>query len=205
MHPLRLAIVALAGMALFPVSAVAQKQFEGRVAMRMMGDADKPQVMDTWVKGQKMRMDMKASGQTMSMIIDHGASRMTMLMPAMKMYMQRDLPAPEPGSSGDPKVTRTGRTDVVAGHKCEIIRIEDAKNGTSQICGATDMGKFVMGGRPGQTEPAWAKGMKGFFPLRVSDANGDPVLEVTKIEPMAVDASVFETPAGYKAMSVPGR
>ena len=53
--------------------------------------------------------------------------------------------------------------------------------------------------------PAWARGMKGFFPLRVTDEQGATVLEVTAIEPKAVDAALFSPPADYTAMSMPGR
>jgi hypothetical protein len=47
----------------------------------------------------------------------------------------------------------------------------------------------------------------GFFPLRVTEIKGDKrrvVLEATKVEPKSLDASLFEVPAGFTEMKMPG-
>jgi hypothetical protein len=197
--------------ALLSVTAIqpmhAQKAFEGRVVMEMRGD-EKSSPLVMWIKGSKARMNMSHNGQEFGIIMDHGASQMTMLMSGPKMYMQQAIPNVEADGDGKAKMTRTGKTSTVAGHQCEIIRVEDPEAGTSEICGATDMGRFVMGQRsPAERSktPAWAKGLENFFPLRVTDGEGTTVLEVTAIEEKPVDSALFAPPAGYKPMSMPGR
>ena len=185
----------------------AQETFEGRVLLEMRGD-EKSYPVEMWIKGSKARMNMTHDGQEFGIIMDHGASQMTMLMSGPKMYMQQEMPDAEAGGDRGTKVTRTGKTSTVAGHRCEIVRVEDPDAGTSEICGATDMGRFVMGqGSPTERSrtPVWARGLENFFPLRVTDGEGTTVLEVTAIEEKPVDAALFAPPAGYKPMSMPGR
>jgi hypothetical protein len=203
--PLVVALVAAAlATALAAPSAIhAQRSFEGIVTMRMTdSESGKTGTMKYSVKGQKIRVDMGAEGQGMAMILDAGTSRGTMLMPAMQSYMEMDMSS---ATDADAKasVTRTGRKDRVAGHACEIIVVADEQKNESEVCGATDMGRFFMGGSRGKT-PAWARGLENFFPLRVSTKTG-PVLEVTKIEPRALDAALFAVPTGWKSMGNMGR
>ena len=199
MHRRRPAIVALLLAAALPAPAAAQKQFEGHIVQRLTGEKGEAQTMETWVKGQRIRVDMTTGGRTMSSIVDHSTGRMLILIPQAKMYMEQPMPAVE--GEGDATVTRTGRRDVVAGHRCEIIQVKDAKGRVSEICGATGMGNAVM--RPGQKTPSWMRGMRGFFPLRVADGTGRVVLEVTRVEPRSVDDAVFAPPADFRAMRGP--
>ena len=204
-HRVLLSIVAAA--AAFPAPGHAQKQFEGHLTLTMNGDKGKPQPAEAWIKGRKMRMELGAEGQTFAMISDYEASRMTMIMPKMKMYMTQALPKIDSLAQEASSVTRTGRKDRVAGHRCEIVQITDKAGKRSEVCGATDMGSFAMGGGPGARGklPAWAAGMKAFFPLRVTDDTGAVVLDVTRIDAQRVSDDLFAPPVGYRTMSVPGR
>lgn len=184
-----------------PAPLAAQRQFEGYIAQRLMGEKGESQTMETWVKGAKMRVDMQAGGRTMSSIVDRSTGKMLILIPTAKMYMEQQMPDVEGEAEGT--VTRTGRRDEVAGHRCEIIQVKDAKGRVSEVCGATGMGNAMM--RPGQKTPGWMRGMKGFFPLRVSDDKGNVVLEVTRVEAKEVDDAMFAPPAGFRAMQAPPR
>lgn len=184
-----------------PAPLAAQRQFEGYIAQRLMGEKGESQTMETWVKGAKMRVDMQAGGRTMSSIVDRSTGKMLILIPTAKMYMEQQMPDVEGEAEGT--VTRTGRRDEVAGHRCEIIQVKDAKGRVSEVCGATGMGNATM--RPGQKTPGWMRGMKGFFPLRVSDDKGNVVLEVTRVEAKEVDDAMFAPPAGFRAMQAPPR
>ena len=195
----RPAVLALLLAAAFSAPAFAQKQFEGYIAQRLTGEKGESQTMETWVKGQRMRVDMNTGGRTMSSIVDHSTGKMLILIPQAKMYMEQAMP--DMDGEADATVTRTGRRDVVAGHRCEIIQVKDAKGNVSEICGATGMGNAVM--RAGRKAPAWMRGMKGFFPLRVSDGKGKVVLEVTRVEAKSVDDALFLPPAGFRAMQAP--
>ena len=198
----RHALLVLLLAAVLPVPLVAQRQFEGYIAQRLSGEKGESQTMETWVKGSRMRVDMQAGGRTMSSIVDRSTGKMLILIPKAKLYMEQQMPDVEGEAEGT--VTRTGRRDEVAGHRCEIIQVKDAKGRVSEVCGATGMGNAMMT-RPGQKTPAWMRGMKGFFPLRVSDDKGNVVLEVTKVEAKEVDDTMFAPPAGFRAMQAPPR
>ena len=198
----RHALLVLLLAAVLPVPLVAQRQFEGYIAQRLSGEKGESQTMETWVKGSRMRVDMQAGGRTMSSIVDRSTGKMLILIPKAKLYMEQQMPDVEGEAEGT--VTRTGRRYEVAGHRCEIIQVKDAKGRVSEVCGATGMGNAMMT-RPGQKTPAWMRGMKGFFPLRVSDDKGNVVLEVTKVEAKEVDDTMFAPPAGFRAMQAPPR
>jgi hypothetical protein len=198
------AVLVLLLAAALPLPAHAQRPFEGYIAQKLMGDKGESQTMETWVKGSRMRVDMNAGDRTMSSIVDRSTGRMMILIPKSKMYLEQQMPDVEGDGEGEATVTRTGRRDVVAGHRCEIIQVKDAKGNVSEVCGATGLGNAMMT-RPGQKTPAWMRGMKGFFPLRVSDGKGKVVLEVTKVEAKPVDDAMFAPPAGFRAMQAPKR
>ena len=205
---MRSLILAAAAACLVPALAHAQKPFEGTVTMEMHTDDGQVRPISYSVKNGKMRADMTTDRGTMGMIIDPVAGKTTMLMPQMNMYMQQDMSKLQDRMAekeNDTKVTRTGRTETVAGHKCEIVEIESkSKPGDgAEVCAASDMGSFMMMRRPGSPPPAWAHGMENFFPLKVTTKDKGTTLVVTKIEPKSVDASLFEVPAGYKPFSMP--
>jgi hypothetical protein len=199
-RPLALAFAAVLAA---PAALHAQRSFEGVVTMRMTDESSRQSgSMQYSVKGKKIRVDMGPEGQGMAMILDAETSKAVMLMPAMRTYMEMEMPSTA-DADAKAKITRTGRKDRVAGRACEIIVVVDEQKNESEICGATDMGRFMMAGGRGKT-PAWARGMDGFFPLRVSTKAG-PVMEVTKIEPGSLDAAVFTVPSGWKSMGQMGR
>lgn len=201
MHLHRPAVLALLLAAGMPVRASAQKPFEGYIAQRLAGDKGGSQSMETWVKGQRMRVDMTTDGRTMTSIVDRSTGRMLILIPKAKMYMEQAIPDVKGEDEGT--VTRTNRRDVVAGHRCEIIQVKDSKGRVSEICGATGLGHATITG--GRKTPAWMRGMRGFLPLRVTDDKGKVVLEVTKVEAKPVDDAMFAPPAGFRAMQAPPR
>lgn len=190
--------------AAFAPALAAQSKFEGVVSMQMTMEG-KTQPVQLSVKGTKARMDMEREGRSMTMLMDYDAGKMQMLMPQMKMYMEHTISDPSAGDKAKSRatITKTGKTDVVAGHKCEIIVVKAESGDEAEVCGATDMGTFTMpkGPMDRRAVPAWAEGMEGFFPLRVKGK--DNTLEVTKIDAKSLDDSLFVPPAGYKAMAMP--
>jgi hypothetical protein len=127
-----------------------------------------------------------------------------MLMPEMQMYMEMDnseLTKQATEKIDEAKITKTGKTETIAGHSCEHILVESEGKKTD-VCGAQDLGFFIFAANPmrGGRQPAWAQAMKGFFPLKVVTDDGKTTLEVTKIEPKSLDAALFTVPAGYHSM-----
>ncbi len=104
-----------------------------------------------------------------------------------------------------PKVTKTGKTDTVAGHKCENWDIEEAeKHQKMEICVADEGASWFH--IPFTNPPAnmaWAgELMDGkHFPLRAItyDSSGAERsrVEVTRIDKKSLEDSLFEVPAGY--------
>ncbi len=216
-------IVGLAlGTALF-ASPLAAQGFEGIVSYKMFGMNGKSSEMTTSIKGSHVRTAMIAEGQEMTMLLDGQSSTMTMIMAEQKMYMTMDLKGAadralrmKPADVTPPKITPLGTTEIIAGRSCENFQVETEKS-KAEFCNTKGMGNFMTARSPmgGGTSPlgdldnvAYRAYFKdGFFPLRVSSyENGTRkvVIEATRIEPKALDAALFQVPAGYTEMKMPG-
>jgi hypothetical protein len=200
---------------------LAAQGFEGSVAYKMTDEKGKVSDMVMSMKGSKMRTDVVAEGQPMTMLIDGQEQAMKMLMSEQTMYMTMDLKAMtekmKSKKHGPPKITALGTTETIAGRSCENYRVEtdDSKN---EFCNSKGLGNFLsprnpMGGGPSNgltelDEDIYRTYFKdGFFPLRVTELKGDKrrvIMEATRVEPKSLDASYFEVPAGFTEMKMPG-
>ncbi|MGH7702291.1 MAG: DUF4412 domain-containing protein [Gemmatimonadales bacterium] len=210
-----------------PTLAQAQA-FEGVVNWKMKGDRGATEMVQMY-RGGVVRTEMTGGGFGAVMLMD-GAT-MTTIMPEQKMYMTMDLKKmgeqmkgmrhDSAGKSGPAKLTDEGTKETIAGYTCENYLVGDAQD--MEMCVAKGLGYFAfgsaggpMGGRgPGAgggaaelaANPEWAKVFKdGFFPLRISNLKGskrEMVMEATKIEPKALDPSLFKVPDGYAEMKLP--
>lgn len=206
--------LALALASATPALRAQGKQFEGTVTFQSSAESGAEGTFDYSVKGNLVRMDMNARGNSMYIITDADAHKMMMVMPAQNMYMERDLPDMDAASAAegkDVKPVNTGRTDTVAGHRCEIWTLTSEEH-SFEMCVARDMGVFASPGGANpmrrRPPPAWEAELRkgGFFPLRVvRTSGGSPVtvLEATKIEPKSLDASFFKPPADARQMTMP--
>lgn len=217
---LGLALVASIGAA--PARA---QSFEGEAEFVTFEDgATAGPKLDYKVKGNKLRADINAGGMQAYMIMDLGAGSMTSVMPAQQMYMVMSFKAfaasgAKSGPAKPPKVTRTGRTETIAGHTCEHVLFESDGH-VVDICGAKGMGFMgfpnasggPMGGRavgpsvPGGWEDVARTFDGGFFPLKVETVEAGKsrkVLEAVRVEARKLDAALFEVPKGFKEMSIP--
>ena len=185
------------------LSAAAQQySFEGTVDYQVQNGATM-----LYASGQGIvRLDISGQRGSMATILDPAKNTMTVVMAAQKMYMVREMPdlkGAAAAADSDAKITNTGKTDVVAGTKCEVWTGQSSR-GTFEVCAARDMGSFFVGMGGRREPPEWAKQLKGnFFPLRVINAQGETVLLATKIERKKLDASYFAVPADYKKMDMP--
>jgi Domain of unknown function (DUF4412) len=220
---LRFAGLAL-GTVLFTAPLAAQG-FEGVVAYRMPSMKGAGAEMTMSIKGTQMRTDMVAEGRTMSMLLDGQAGTMTMLMAEQRMYMTMDMKAMRDraqamkhGDQTPPKITALGTTETIAGRSCENYQVETEKT-KMEFCNAKGLGNFMAVQSPmgrGGASPlqdldneAYRTYFKeGFFPLRVSNYEGGTkkvVMEATRVEPKSLDASLFQIPAGFTEMKMPGK
>ena len=199
----RIAAVAAALVVLsLPAPLLAQKAFEGQVTMSMTA-GDQVNVIEMFVKGNRVRTEMNMNGIEVYSILDNDAKQMSMVLPSQKMVMRQSMDTEIPAGMPEPKVTRTGQTDVVAGRKCDIILIDDGSDNVAELCGARGMGTFAGGGSQ-QGAPAWAKELEDFFTLRLREPkSGAVIMEATKIAPGPVDDAKFVVPADYQSMDMP--
>jgi hypothetical protein len=168
---------------------------------------------------------MDSSAGTMTMLIPQTKSYMTMNWGQTAGEMM--APGDEKGSSEDPlKVSTTGKTETIAGYTCQYW-LFGAKQDT-EVCLANGLGYFAssVGGSGGILEklknlalrdkikaqlaanPEFAKFVEsGAFPLKIAEIeNGQSktIMEVTKVERKSLDDSLFNVPADYKKMEIPG-
>ena len=199
------AVIALAAM-VAPTLAHAQgaKQFEGVVTYQGEGG----HTFEYAIRNGLIRIDMNSENRQAAMIMDPGSHKMYMLMPEQKMYMEMKVPEGKDleGAPKDTKPTKTGKSDVVAGHKCDYWTVKEEK-GDVDICLARDMGSFqAFSNRMIGNASAWQDAIgKDAFPLKVivhDDGEDKVALVATKVEAKSLDASMFTPPASYKKMEM---
>jgi hypothetical protein len=113
----------------------------------------------------------------------------------------------EPKAGAPADVQKTGKTDTVAGYKCEIWHIVQAKS-VGDLCIAeqgTSWFHIPLAGLP--AEFAWATEITDgkHFPLRlVMSENGveQARIEVTSIQKKSLPATEFTVPVGYNVMDL---
>lgn len=204
--------------------------FEGEIDMgitfgTMPGASSMAMTINMKLKGDKVRMDVSMpnmpsmAGMTGATIMDAGKKKSWTLMPTTKEYMETDLdpaakptvPAPPPGPK--PIVTKTGRTDKIAGFSCDIITVTHPGHAGSErqeLCVSKGLTFLGMGVGPFSklgADSEWGDALKDGFPLRIEsyDASGalSMKMEATRIEKKSESDSDFEIPTGYKKMVTP--
>jgi Domain of unknown function (DUF4412) len=232
-----LALAALAGA---PAPAAAQTGFEGVITFREYNKSDGTHsTMIQTSKGNKVRLD-GMNGSKGSMILDGDAHSMIMIEPDEKKYMtitQADMdqmaammPADRSKNPRDPKnrdykvdLKDTGRTETVAGTKCEIWHgsstDEDGQKREGEACVAKGVGfeaynialnnpmaQRMRGSSMQRALEQYKKvlsGGKGVLKMTDID-NGKSIVEMeaVKIDPKSVSDTTFKPPAGYTGQSM---
>jgi Domain of unknown function (DUF4412) len=192
-----------------PLSAQA---FEGVISMTINADGGRSIPVVYQVKNGKLRYDMAAGMAAGAIIVDPGDKKMIMLMPAQRMAMETEFAgvvagmAERAAAGKQPVVTRTGRTEIVAGYKCEHVIVTGDDTRATDVCLTNDIAApFQMpgGGFMGMGAlPQWAAQIGNAFPLKVEQA-GRTVVEVTKVEKKALEDELFTVPEGFQRMSMP--
>jgi Domain of unknown function (DUF4412) len=224
MRPIRSGAMFAAALMLAPAAISAQGTFEGTVSYSMTTPQGMTMDMVQHVKGDRMRADV-AAGPMGSMVIlyDMKESKITMLVPAQKMYMSMDQQtamemAGQQGkdmSNAKMAIKKTGEKETIAGHPCEHVEMTMNEH-VIDYCAATDLG-FYFGGSP----PSGGRGgnasanlgreaqemlrkefPKGFFPVKISMdmGAGSMTMTATKIEKGSVSDDMFAIPSDYTEM-----
>lgn len=222
-----LLLLAVSTLAVGPAAA---QSFQGTIVTKMFSDGKPSGELVSSYLGDRTRVDMRGRGSEGAYMLMNGRTAVwTTVMPAQKMYMTMDLKSmandekPDGRKAGPaPKLTRTGKSETIAGYSCDHYTYVDEEGGTIDICAAKGLGFFgMMGGgqgpRGGQMPGMGAVPVEyrelvntykdGFQPLRIENLKGgkrELVMEVTSIEKKTLPASDFEVPAGYKAFDMGG-
>ncbi len=196
----------LVSFASLPSQLLAQK-FEGTVEFTITrGETIIP--VTYMMKGDNVRVETEGRpGMKAVILMDTRENKTTMVMDAMKMYME--MPVPVRKDSGTSKYTfkKTGKTQKLLGYDCDEYVFTDGKTEAS-VWGTKALGAFAhygMGGRPGSNADGWesAIGTDGGFPLlaviKTEDGN-ESTFKATKIEKKSLDEALFKIPEGYQKM-----
>ena len=119
------------------------------------------------------------------------------------------------------KVTPTGRHETIAGIGCDHYLFQNTENEDAKpidICGAPGLGFMGMAGEATSMMPSTIAllrsqnpelarlGHQGFFPLKMtfSGEHGNVTWEAVSLDRRRPDPSLFQPPAGYTLLSIPG-
>lgn len=201
-------------------------QWQGVVTFHNQQDASDQQMANDFQYFQGpsgvAKMVMQDKSNTTSIIYNKSANTATVIMPSQQMYMTMSLTQAQAEAKkqmSQMKITPTGKSEVVAGHKCDVYHAVDPEEQTeSDACIATDMGTFATFDAPNQSGGGAGGGgalsllqsmfsaKGGFFPLKVTtykEGKVENAMVATRIEAKSIAASEFVPPAGYKAMTMP--
>lgn len=228
---------AVAVLSLGAAPAVAQTPFEGVITFRMTEPNGKQTEVTQTTKGRKFRLDgigESKRGPGVAMIVDADAQRMVMLMPADKRAMvmtKADMEKMaemakgmgvdaevETGGSPDLDFARTGRTETVAGVRCEVWAgsfADKDKRREGEVCLADGVGFALLDAMA--SNPMLGRGVsnelaryhrlvgpnKGILKVTALENGTRKVqLEATRIERKSVDNATFATPEGYTEVNM---
>ena len=208
MRTLASAAAMLATLTSAPFAVPAQgTSFEGTVTFETRMDGEVSSFAYS-MKGSRIRFEPRQADMPMYMLMNPDEPVVRMVMIGQNAYMEMAIPDADDASDPTAEPKNTGRTDEVAGRKCEIWTMTD-QGEEFEMCIARNMGTFMQGGGPMSrtASPAWQRELRkgGFFPLRIKTSGGDSqmVMVATKIEEKKLDDSFFDVPAGAKKMSMP--
>lgn len=235
--------VGLAMGGLAPAVATAQT-FEGVVHYTIRDDEGKTTEIVQASRHGKLRIGTIENGRESGMIMDSIAGTVTFVdgrkqtyttisrqmmeqMRGMTRGMRRQADRSNDDERPAGKVTRTGRSETVAGVRCDVWTydgMEDGKHVTGEACLAKGVGMLSNGGlgfglmgeegRQAMQERYRDWGeignlmAQGYGILKASSMrDGKPAgsIEVTAIERGAPSDAQFQPPAGYKQQSMMGR
>ncbi|HVU05023.1 MAG TPA: DUF4412 domain-containing protein [Polyangiaceae bacterium] len=213
----------------------ALKGFEGEITVSVKSTKERKPVppITIAVKGAKLRFDTPEgmeNGARMAagahIIVDGPGKRMLAVVDEKKQVVvigfdtfadqMKAFKVPgAPGAPGEPsvdspsRVTKTGKTDTVAGYKCEEWEAVNAKGEKAHICVAGEEASFFeLPTLSLPAEHAWAKELFDghHFPVRMIgyDTSGaeESRIEVTKLEKKPEPDALFEPPPGYQTMDM---
>jgi hypothetical protein len=214
--------------------AAAQTGFNGVITFKTTSSSGRIDTVKQMTKGRRVRLD-GFGGQGGAMIIDNDAKRIMLIQPERKQYMTMTeddakqmqammgpmmdkMKRQQANQAGDRTLnfTKTGKTEVVAGVRCEVYRGEvvgaDQDKDEGEACVAPGVGfaladltfnNPMLMGRGGANDRfeqyrQLVGTNKGILKAaRIENGKAVNDLEAIKIEKTDVPDAMFAPPAGY--------
>jgi len=197
----------------FHTNIISQTNFEGKIVIQVSNEDETNQI-SYLVKGDKFRIEFKASKGMGAMIYDSKKKTMTMLITSKKMYMEVPLDLTNKKSDKKKKTKsyfkNTGKTKKIFGYNSEKFEfVNKGKKGEAWM--TKDLGGFLFFRNPGQQnslQSDWQKAIiaENYFPMVISEINSEGktnvMFEVLEIKAQNLTNSLFEPPAGYQKFDV---
>lgn len=185
--PTILLIILSLGLGLAPLASAAE--FSADMVQTMQGKQLPPG--KAYVKEDKLRTERSMAGRDQIMIMDRTQARVVMLLPDSKNYMEMRLDPAKMGAAALKDKNEYGQwravgRETVDGWDCEK-RVFDYKD--------KSQGELT----------AWFADKLG-YPVKTvyKGEGGTMVMEYKNIKTGQVDPALFEVPAGYQKMAMPG-
>ena len=198
---------------IFHTNINSQTNFEGKIVFQVSNDDETNQI-SYLVKGDKFRIEIKASKGMGAMIYDNKKKIMTMLITSRKMYMETPFDLTNKKRDKKKKTTsyfkNTGKTKKIHGYTSEKFEfINKGKKGEAWM--TKDLGGFLFFRNPSQKNSPqfeWQAAIivENYFPMVVSEINsgGKPnvLFEVLEIKAQKLTKTLFEPPAEYQKFNM---
>ena len=146
----------------------------------------------------KMRWDMNARGQNMSMITNSTTQTTYMIMHQQHMYMEMHADQMNPMARNMPKAP----TSFDPQNPCGKMADTTCKKAGAETVNGRACDKWVMTDKNGKVSTAWVD-QRLFFPIKSVSADG-ATMELTNVKEGASPASTFDIPSGYTKMDIGG-
>lgn len=214
--------IAILAVSCLPAAAAAQQNFEGVIAYDMTAAGTTMQIRQM-TRGGMIRQEMQGPMGAMVTLTSVEGREVTTLMPAQKMYMRINMDEmlarvqqmqQQPQIDPEPADFKaTGRTETIAGHACDHYEYTSGETSVD-ICVASGLGfvPFSPGGSAAgaSTEARieeWKRHFSGgFLPLSmvVTSSGTTMTMTATSVERKSLSPDLFEVPADYTEMKLPG-
>jgi hypothetical protein len=181
--------------------------FEGSVTMKESSEGKVTQRKTTF-KGNKVRIDEPDGDYFVWDMTKKEGFRTNASEKTYTVGTWKGLPPDlANGAFANTTVTKTGKSDKIAGYACDVYHFKD-EDGSGEVCLTKGLSnpafyQMITGGALGQSVPPWLRDLakEGGFPLRAVNRDETGQVESTeeamKIEPGKLDDSLFAPPAGY--------
>jgi hypothetical protein len=154
------------------------------------------------IQGKKTHLSLGTDKN--SLVLDFGAEKQLLLMPAAKMAIRSSLPKPLAEAAS---LSPTGQSKEIAGQACAEYAVSGMPD--LHLWAAKGLGLFFSPSNGslallGSGSEGWELALRkqGLFPLRIENSllGQKNVMEASKLSAQALDAKSFEAPSDFKVM-----